>query len=130
MPELLKEANRAFSEDIPAKNKNPYVATQDRSLAPMEVRAAQFAKNGSTAYTANYNERLPIDVYDDGFNSAYNAGRYGGRLAEIKNPYYHMLSLKQQHAAYEAGVRDLEVVRNQKFVYGDRREVSLLQAMT
>ncbi len=93
----------------------------NNNIASMDIRANQFAENGSRAYRANYDNKLPIDVYDEGFKAAYNVGRYGGRLANINNPYYHMLSLHQQEQAFEAGLRDMEFAKNQRLVYGDKR---------
>ena len=98
----------------------------NNNIASMDIRADQFAENGSRAYRANYDNKLPIDVYDEGFKAAYNVGRYGGRLANINNPYYHMLSLHQQEQAFEAGLRDMEFAKNQRLVYGDKRTGSFI----
>lgn len=98
----------------------------NNNIASMDIRADQFAENGSRAYRANYDNKLPIDVYDEGFKAAYNVGRYGGRLANINNPYYHMLSLHQQEQAFEAGLRDMEFAKNQRLVYGDKRTDSFI----
>lgn len=98
----------------------------NHDIASMDIRADQFAENGSKAYRANYDNKLPIDVYDEGFKAAYNVGRYGGRLANINNPYYHMLSLHQQEQAFEAGLRDMEFAKNQRLVYGDKRTGSFI----
>ena len=98
----------------------------NNNIASMDIRANQFAENGSRAYRANYDNKLPIDVYDEGFKAAYNVGRYGGRLANINNPYYHMLSLHQQEQAFEAGLRDMEFAKNQRLVYGDKRTGSFI----
>lgn len=98
----------------------------NNNIASMDIRADQFAENGSKAYRANYDNKLPIDVYDEGFKAAYNVGRYGGRLANINNPYYHMLSLHQQEQAFEAGLRDMEFAKNQRLVYGDKRTGSFI----
>ena len=107
----LRETFERQNSDISVNN----------NIASMDIRANQFAENGSKAYRANYDNKLPIDVYDEGFKAAYDVGRYGGRSANINNPYYHMLSLHQQEQAFEAGLRDMEFAKNQRLVYGDKR---------
>lgn len=85
-------------------------------IAPVEERAEQFARNGKKAYLENYkkNSSVPLITYDEGFKVAYNVGRYGGRLTEVRHPAFHMLNVDQQNAAYQAGVMDLHHVRNSR----------------
>lgn len=119
-----RPSNLMNTREVFERYKSDNSANHD--IASMDIRADQFAENGSRAYRANYDNKLPIDVYDEGFKAAYNVGRYGGRLANINNPYYHMLSLHQQEQAFEAGLRDMEFAKNQRLVYGDKRTGSFI----
>lgn len=81
---------------------------------PIDRRAKQFPANGENAYNAAYRDNLPIDIYDEGFKAAYNAGRFNQPLDEITHPSYHMLSDDQKNLAYEAGKADSRAIRENR----------------
>ena len=100
---------------------------EELRVSSIEDRAKQFAEKGAEAYVSNYtNPTMPLYVYDEGFKAAYNAGRYDTRLADINHPSYHMLSLEQQHRAYEAGMKDAAIAERNLSDSGAQRTGSLI----
>ena len=96
----------------------------------IEERAKQFNGETGKTYVNNFDRQgnLPIFAYDEGFKAAYNAGRYGGKLVDIKNPSYNMLNISQQEAAYEAGIKDRAFsLKGIEYTQGKERQGGLIE---
>lgn len=125
------EAGLNQSKSVPINEQLERMARmQGLRYTGIEERAKQFNNETGKTYVNNFDKQgsLPIFAYDEGFKAAYNAGRYGGKLVDIKNPSYNMLSVNQQEAAYEAGVKDRAFsLKGIEYTQGKEKEGGLVE---
>ncbi len=72
----------------------------------MEEFAKPYGEHGQQAFRENYDGNLPMPVYMQAYNTAYNLGRYGAKIEDAKTAQTALLGTEQFQNIFKAGVDD------------------------